>query len=179
MSTVKAENIFVYCCRNDNYIAHPCISSNGSTLTQVEDTFHPSISSQMILVLNILYSILLLVLIVSCGTNLLVVVLMILTDRSFLSPNNMFIYVLNLTETTSHVIDFRCARSDTDLERSSGISHTPSWQMSRFWTKKYRYVRVPPAYLLGPTVPMTGHMFQQQQDEVSVLGIIVDLLDVE
>ncbi|KAI8967660.1 hypothetical protein BDB01DRAFT_900807 [Pilobolus umbonatus] len=118
MSTVKAENIFVYCCRNDNYIdlfslslpsfnylAHPCISSNGSTLTQVEDTFHPSISSQMILVLNILYSILLLVLIVSCGTNLLVVVLMILTDRSFLSPNNMFIYVLNLTETTSHGIN--------------------------------------------------------------------------
>ncbi|KAI8969526.1 hypothetical protein BDB01DRAFT_901133 [Pilobolus umbonatus] len=32
--------------------------------------------------------------------------------------------------------------------------------MSRFWTKKYRDVRVPPAYLLGPTVPMTGHMFQ-------------------
>ncbi|KAI8970800.1 hypothetical protein BDB01DRAFT_839876 [Pilobolus umbonatus] len=85
---------------------------------------------------------------------------MALLSHSFLSPNNMFIYVLNLTETTSHVIDFRCARSDTDLERSSGISHTPSWQMSRFWTKKYRDVRVPPAYLLGPTVPMTGHMFQ-------------------
>ncbi|KAI8968775.1 hypothetical protein BDB01DRAFT_868423 [Pilobolus umbonatus] len=157
MSTVKAENIFVYCCRNDNYIAHPCISSNGSTLTQVEDTFHPSISSQMILVLNILYSILLLVLIVSCGTNVSFCAVFL---GSFLSPNNMFIYVLNLTETTSHVIDFRCARSDTDLERSSGISHTPSWQMSIFWTKKYRDVRVPPAYLLGPTVPMTGHMFQ-------------------
>ncbi|KAI8969357.1 hypothetical protein BDB01DRAFT_901151 [Pilobolus umbonatus] len=90
MSTVKAENIFVYCCRNDNYIdlfslslpsfnylAHPCISSNGSTLTQL---WYQSY-------------------------KLLVVVLMILTDRSFLSPNNMFIYVLNLTETTSHGIN--------------------------------------------------------------------------
>ncbi|KAI8969386.1 hypothetical protein BDB01DRAFT_840215 [Pilobolus umbonatus] len=96
-------------------MAHPCISSNGSTLTQVEDTFHPSISSQMILVLNILYSILLLVLIVSCGTNLLVVVLMILTDRSFLSPNNMFIYVLNLTETTSHGIN-ECVPYDSMLD---------------------------------------------------------------
>ncbi|KAI8969527.1 hypothetical protein BDB01DRAFT_901134 [Pilobolus umbonatus] len=115
MSTVKAENIFVYCCRNDNYIdffslslpsfnylAHPCISSNGSTLTQVEDTFHPSISSQMILVLNILYSILLLVLIVSCGTNVSFCAVFL---GSFLSPNNMFIYVLNLTETTSHGIN--------------------------------------------------------------------------
>ncbi|KAI8968759.1 hypothetical protein BDB01DRAFT_901162 [Pilobolus umbonatus] len=68
MSTVKAENIFVYCCRNDNYIDLFSLS-----LPSFNYLAHPCISSIVVPI--------------------------------FLSPNNMFIYVLNLTETTSHGIN--------------------------------------------------------------------------